>query len=94
MTLTVMASADILWRDNSGHVGMWLMKGTHDWCRAAVIGTAPTTWSIVGTGDFNRDGKADILWRDTSGNIGNLVHERHDSSCRLSQWATCRPIGR
>jgi FG-GAP repeat len=29
----------------------------------------PTTWSIVGTGDFNGDGMSDILWRDTSGNV-------------------------
>jgi hypothetical protein len=25
-----------------------------------------TTWNIVGTGDFNGDGKVDILWRNTS----------------------------
>ena len=27
---------------------------------------ADTNWAIVGTGDFNNDGKTDILWRNTS----------------------------
>jgi hypothetical protein len=31
-------------------------------------GNVPTTWAVVGTGDFNGDGNTDILWRDTSGN--------------------------
>jgi hypothetical protein len=26
-------------------------------------------WSIVGTGDFNGDGKGDILWKDTGGDV-------------------------
>jgi hypothetical protein len=25
-----------------------------------------TNWQIVGTGDFNNDGKVDILWRNKS----------------------------
>ena len=29
----------------------------------------PSMWKIVGTGDFNGDGKSDILWQDTSGNV-------------------------
>jgi len=33
------------------------------------IGQIPLTWAIVGTGDFNGDGKSDILWRDSSGNV-------------------------
>jgi hypothetical protein len=36
---------------------------------ATYVGTMPTTWSIVGTGDFNGDRKSDILWRDTAGDV-------------------------
>jgi hypothetical protein len=36
---------------------------------ASFVGNVPTVWTIVGTGDFNGDGKSDILWRDTGGNV-------------------------
>ena len=58
-----------LWRDNSGNVGVWLMNGTKI-LSTTVLGNVPTTWSVVGTGDFNGDGYGDVLWRDTSGNLG------------------------
>ena len=34
----------------------------------ATLSMAPTTWSVVGTGDFAGTGKGGILWRDTAGN--------------------------
>jgi hypothetical protein len=62
-------SSDVLWRDTSGNVGLWLMNGTSI-SQTAVIGNVPLSWSIVGQRDFNADGNADLLWRDTSGNVG------------------------
>ena len=73
-------ASDILWRDASGNVGMWLMSlntggfqqqtGKLTVQSTAVIGNvSPTTWSIVGQRDFAGDGFNSILWRDTSGNL-------------------------
>jgi hypothetical protein len=62
-------TSDLLWRDTSGDVGMWLMNGTSV-LKSAVLGNVPTNWSIVGQRDFNGDGISDVLWRDTSGNVG------------------------
>ncbi len=62
-------NSDILWRDTSGNVGLWLMNGASI-PQTATIANVPTSWSIVGQRDFNADGNADILWRDTSGNVG------------------------
>jgi VCBS repeat protein len=64
--------SDIVWRNNAtGHLMIWLMSGTlrldsddH------LLGPVDLSWKIVGTGDFNWDGKADILWRqDTTGQL-------------------------
>ena len=69
--------SDILWRDNSGNVGMWEMKGATiqkgpTIQQTKVIGNVSTNWSIVGQRDFG-GGDAEILWRDTSGNVGIWV---------------------
>jgi FG-GAP-like repeat len=62
-------STDILWRDTSGNVGIWLMNGTSI-MSTSVLGNVPTNWNVAQTGDYNGDGKSDILWLDTSGNVG------------------------
>jgi hypothetical protein len=62
-------NSDILWRDTSGNVAIWLMNGSQV-MQSRVVGNRPNNWTIVGTADFNGDGKSDILWRDgTSGNV-------------------------
>jgi len=60
--------SDILWRDTSGNLAMWLMSAGH-FSSGANIGQVPGAWSVVGTRDFNGDGHADILWLDTSGDL-------------------------
>jgi lipocalin len=65
------SKSDILWYDTSGNVAIWQMNGTTVLNQASsfVANVPGGNWSIVGTGDFNGDGKSDILWRDTSGNV-------------------------
>jgi len=73
-------ASDILFRDASGNVGMWLMSlntgsfqqqtGKISIQSTANIGNvSPSVWSIVGQRDFAGDGFNSILWRDTSGNL-------------------------
>jgi hypothetical protein len=35
-----------------------------------VVATIPSSWHILGTGDFNGDGKSDVLLENTSGQVG------------------------
>ena len=35
--------------------------------------SVPTSWHIVGTGDFNGDGRDDILWRNDSGPVSDWL---------------------
>ena len=60
---------DILWRNTSNDVGIWLMNGSTV-TSAPTIGNVGPTWSVVGLGDFNYDGKGDILWRNTANDLG------------------------
>ena len=46
---------------------MWLMNGAPPSLLAG-LGNVPTNWNVVGTGDFNGDGKTDLLWQDNLGN--------------------------
>jgi hypothetical protein len=60
--------ADIVWRDASGEVYIWLMSGLGISSQGS-LGVIGNDWQIAGVGDFNSDGQADILWRDASGEV-------------------------
>lgn len=62
--------SDILWRNDDGHVGVWLMDGTTILSDPIVGGNPGPSWRVAGTGDFNGDGKADFLWQHSSGQAG------------------------
>jgi hypothetical protein len=66
--------ADILWRNTSGEVAVWLMDGStiassDDITLHGVAARPDATWSAAGVGNFNGDGvggNADILWRNAT----------------------------
>jgi hypothetical protein len=41
--------SDLLWRDNSGNVAIWLMNGTTVLPSSASLGNVATSWTIQGT---------------------------------------------
>jgi hypothetical protein len=63
------AAPDLVWRhDVVGQNVVWFMNGVSliggTFTNPAVL--ADPRWQIVGTNDFNRDGRTDLLWRHTT----------------------------
>jgi hypothetical protein len=59
---------DMLWRNSAtGQNSVWYMNGPSWTGSYDMITTVPDpNWKIVGTGDFNGDGKPDIIWRHSA----------------------------
>src|SRR5262249_26277050 len=58
---------DIFWHDASGANLVWALNQSEQIIAGPKLPTVPTSWSIAGIGDFNKDGISDLLWLDASG---------------------------
>jgi len=67
--------SDILWRSDSGELSDWLANANGGFTDNAAnsFTSVPTNWHVVGTGDFNGDGRSDILWRSDSGELSDWL---------------------
>jgi len=59
--------SDVLWQNDSGQAGLWLMNGATILSGPTVGGNPGTSWHVIGSGDFNGDGYADFLWQNDNG---------------------------
>jgi probable HAF family extracellular repeat protein len=83
--------ADVLWRQSSGALALWDMKGAQVMSSAIVTSNgsaiAPdASWSVAGIGDLNNDGRADMLWRQSSGALA--LWQMNDASVAGSNLIT------
>jgi hypothetical protein len=62
--------SDVLWRHDNGSFTTWLAEANGGFASNdanSLFNTIPNAWQIVGTGDFNGDGRDDVVWRRSDG---------------------------
>ncbi|MEH2084986.1 MAG: cadherin-like domain-containing protein, partial [Nostoc sp.] len=83
-------TADVLWRNKaSGENVIWQMNkdGLSVQASQLITQVKDPNWQIVGTGDFNKDGKSDILWRNVQSGE-NVIWQMNGFSVQASQLLT------
>src|SRR5829696_716587 len=64
--------SDVLWRSDAGEMTDWLGQANGGFVNNganAWFANLPSSWQVIGTGDFNGDGKDDLLWRSSGGEM-------------------------
>ena len=65
-------ASDILWQNDNGITTIWLIDfgslraAEGPFYISGLLYDVDPSWRMIGTGDFNNDGKSDILWQNTS----------------------------
>jgi hypothetical protein len=85
--------ADILWRNDDGRITSWLARADGSLANndSKALSAVPTSWRVVGTGDFNGDGRFDILWRNQDGRITDWLGH-HDGSFVVNDSAAMASV--
>ena len=83
--------SDILWQNSDGTVHDWLGQpstGAFAGNTANLNVVVPSGWQVVGTGDFNGDGRVDILWQNSDGTVHDWLGQANggfaDNSANLN----------
>lgn len=76
---------DLMWRNVSGgQLSGWRADGAgFDVGAYSSAGTTDLAWHVVGSGDFNGDGRDDLLWRHDSGQLSTWLSDGANFSYRL-----------
>ena len=64
------AASDILFQNANGLSTVWFMNGIARTGSATIAENPIPEWKIVGTGDFNHDGRTDIVFQKNTGEVG------------------------
>ena len=69
--------SDVLWRNDNGWFTSWTANPAGGFASndANHFHSIPVQWQVVGTGDFNGDGRADVVWRHTNGSFTNWLSQ-------------------
>ncbi len=63
--------SDVVLQNTDGTIDIWIMDGIRRTRRASLTPSGPddANWKVVGTGDFNRDGKPDLVFQHSNGDL-------------------------